>query len=184
MIPSANAPPLHLGFLTMLTGDGGTLGGYLVTNLWGRPLEFRLSSPVRPNKVQQILYGPTLGIYINAELIGKTLVEKTATPARIIMTDQRDVLELRRLVDVPVFWVAPSDNNEAAAMAAVGLAVRDAGPGHGAILTHPDFADDVAIGQDLFHRVGAGLDVNEPFLRVREAVVEARKMGVSQRVAG
>jgi len=168
----------------MLEGDGGTLGGYLVTNLWGRPLEFRLSSPVRPNKVQQILYGPTLGIYINAELIGKTLVEKTTTPARIILTDHRDVLELRRLVDVPVLWIAPPENDEASAFAAAGLAVRDPSSSRGAILAHPDFVDDVAIGQDLFHRVGAGLDVTEPFLRVREAVVEARKMGVNHRAAG
>jgi hypothetical protein len=168
----------------MLTGEGGTLGGYLVTNLWGRPLEFRLSSPVRPTKVQQILYGPTLSIYISAELIGKTLVEKTSTPARVILTDQRDVLELRRLIEVPVFWVAPPDREDANSLAAAGLAVGAANPHGAAILAHPDFADDVACGQELFQRVGAGLDVNEPFLRVREAIVEARKMGVSHRAAG
>src|SRR4051812_10940115 len=35
--------PLNLGFLVVLN-DNGYLGGYLVTNAWGRPLEFRLSS--------------------------------------------------------------------------------------------------------------------------------------------
>src|SRR5262245_11160690 len=34
---------LNLGFLTVLHEASGYLGGYLVTNQWGRPLEFRLS---------------------------------------------------------------------------------------------------------------------------------------------
>ena len=54
------APALNLGFLTVLNEPSGYLGGYLVTNVWGRPLEFRLSTAVQPNRVQQILYGSTL----------------------------------------------------------------------------------------------------------------------------
>src|SRR5687767_11333073 len=65
---------LHLGFLTVFAAETGFLGGYLVTNSWGRPLEFRLSTAVQPNRVQQILYGPTLAEYVCADLIGKTLV--------------------------------------------------------------------------------------------------------------
>ena len=72
-------PPVALGFLTVLHDPTGGLGGYLVTNAWGRPLEFRLTTAVQPNRVQQILYGPTLTEYLHADLIGKTLVEKTAT---------------------------------------------------------------------------------------------------------
>ena len=51
------SPPLTLGFLTVVQDAGGYLGGYLVTNAWGRPLEFRLTTAVQPNRVQQILYG-------------------------------------------------------------------------------------------------------------------------------
>ena len=76
--------PLNLGFLTVLHESSGYLGGYLVTNLWGRPLEFRLSTAVQPNRVQQILYGGTLQPYICADLIGKTLVDKTAPPVQLI----------------------------------------------------------------------------------------------------
>jgi hypothetical protein len=182
MTPTPNPPPPHLGFLTVVQDGGGSLGGYLVTNLWGRPLEFRLSTAVVPNRVQQILYGPTLGVYLAADLIGKTLVEKTATPAGLILTDTREALELRRSVEVPVVWVAPAGNSEAAALAAAGLAVRDAGPGRGPVLAHPDFAADVEACVELFGRL-AGLDVAEPFARIREAVAEARKMGVTQRAA-
>src|SRR5437762_13123211 len=98
------APFAHLGFLTVLHEAGGFLGGYLVTNLWGRPLEFRLSTAVQPNRVQQILYGESLAPYLCGELIGKTLVEKTATQVQMVITDHSAVLALRRCVDFPVLW--------------------------------------------------------------------------------
>ena len=105
---SSATPPPHLGFLTVLHEPGGYLGGYLVTNLWGRPLEFRLSTAVQPNRVQQILYGQTLEPYLCGQLIGKTLVEKTATPVQMVITDHPAALELRRGIDLPVLWVAPA----------------------------------------------------------------------------
>ena len=42
--------PLKLGFLTVLEEPSSYLGGYLVTNAWGRPLEFRLSTAVQPSR--------------------------------------------------------------------------------------------------------------------------------------
>src|SRR6476659_123684 len=71
--PMASTPttgPLNLGFLTILQDGTSYLGGYLVTNQWGRPLEFRLTSAVQPNKVQQVLYAATLVPYICGDLIG------------------------------------------------------------------------------------------------------------------
>src|SRR5262245_64172381 len=96
---------LNLGFLTVLHEASGYLGGYLVTNQWGRPLEFRLSTAVQPNRVQQILYAGTLVPYICADLIGKTLVEKTAVPVRMVLTDTEAVLDLGLSLEVPVLWV-------------------------------------------------------------------------------
>src|SRR3954469_1299288 len=100
---------LHLGFLTVFAEANGYLGGYLVTNSWGRPLEFRLSTAVQPNKVQQILYGGTLTEYLCADLIGKTLIDKTATPIHLVVTDTRNVLPLRSRIEVPVVAVIAED---------------------------------------------------------------------------
>src|SRR4051812_22866524 len=101
---SSSSAPLNLGFLTVLQeGSGGYLGGYLVTNVWGRPLEFRLSSAVQPNKVQQILYAGTLVPYICGDLIGKTLIDKTGVPVQLVVTTCEHALDLRlKLPDIPV----------------------------------------------------------------------------------
>src|SRR5262249_19826107 len=118
MAPPATPAPLNLGFLTVVQESGGYLGGYLVTNNWGRPLEFRLSSAVQPNRVHQILYGGTLKAYVCADLIGKALVEKTATPMQLLLTDSEPVLDLRLKVATPVVWLAPADDPLAAALTA------------------------------------------------------------------
>ena len=80
---------MTLGFLTVLHENAGYVGGYLVTNQWGRPLEFRLSTAVQPNRVQQILYGGTLLSYICADLIGKTLVDKAPDGKPLALLIQR-----------------------------------------------------------------------------------------------
>src|SRR5438309_1183308 len=100
---------LNVGFLTVLHEPSGYLGGYLVTNPWGRPLEFRLSTAVQPNRVQQILYAATLPAYICGDLIGKTLVEKTAVPVQMVLTDTEAALDLRLSLPVPVGLVLPPE---------------------------------------------------------------------------
>ncbi len=172
---------LNLGFLTVLHESSGYLGGYLVTNLWGRPLEFRLSTAVQPNRVQQILYAGTLQPYIFADLIGKTLVDKTATAAQLILTDREPALDLRLRVETPVVWLAPPGDPLAETLARNGVCVRPAQDTQGAILCHPRFAGDVAAVQEMFARIDGSLDMTEPFVRIREAIAEARKMGVTNR---
>ena len=175
----ATAAPINLGFLTVLHEANGYLGGYLVTNNWGRPLEFRLSTAVQPNRVQQILYADTLKAYICADLIGKTLLDKTSAVAQLVITDTRDVLELRRRVEVPVVWLGPPD---AAPSGGGDNCVRQAEGSRPAIFAHTHFPADVAAVRELL--VGLeGVDLAEPFARIREAIPEARKMGVVSKAA-
>lgn len=171
---------LHLGFLTVFTEATGYLGGYLVTNSWGRPIEFRLSTAVQPNKVQQILYGNTLTEYLCAELIGKTLVEKTATPIHLLVTDSLNVLPIRNRLDIPVLLGQPDGRTPSLDQSVTSF-------------NHP--RSSIPLGLDLkwsedeeriramLDRVDSALDLAEPFARIREAMGEARKMGVTNRAA-
>ena len=156
---------LSLGFLTVLREANGYVGGYLVVNGWGRPLEFRLTSAVQPNRVQQILYAGALEPYVCADLIGKALVDKAAAPVQLVITDRQDVLDLRLKLETPVAWLAPA---EAAA-------------GRGPIVCHRRFAADAEAVRAVLDRLDAGFDLAEPFQRIREAVAEARKMGAAAR---
>ena len=120
-----------------------------------------LTSAVQPNRVQQILYGQSLEPYICADLIGKTLVDKTATAAQIIVTDHPAALDLRLRVEVPVAFV---DLNAATT----------------ALSPHAHFPNDALTLRALNDRLG-NFDFAEPFTRIREAIAEARKLGVAGR---
>jgi hypothetical protein len=172
---------LHLGFLTVFAGDTGFLGGYLVTNSWGRPLEFRLSTAVQPNKVQQILYGQTLSEYLCADLIGKTLVEKTSIPAQMVITDTANVLPLRSRLDIPV--VAALPDRDASAPPDRMVHMFDHPRSSVPLALDPRWTDDEDRVRVILDRVDAALELAEPFTRIREAMGEARKMGVTSRAA-
>ncbi len=177
MIDRPTPTNLTLGFLTVLSEPNGHLGGYLVTNAWGRPLEFRLTTSVQPNRVQEILYGATLHEYILADLIGKTLIEKTATQPALIVADTAAMLPLRARIDVPVIAVPADKKTHSDALSL--KHPRSKLP----VLYPVKFSDDGPRIQELLDAVDQAVELSEPFTRVREAIVEARKMGVTSRAA-
>lgn len=165
---------VNLGFLTVLHEANGYIGGYLVTNSWGRPLKFASAAQSQANKIQQILYGPTLEPYLCSDLIGKKLLEKTTTPVKFVFTDHPAVLDLRLQVDIPVGLLIPAVRPADAELP--GLPVTDQ------VCCHSRFAVDVAGLQTLLEQL-ASFDLADPFLRIREALAEARKLGVAHRAA-
>lgn len=170
MTPTASK---QLGFLSIIEESGGFVGGLLVTNAWGRPLEFRLSSAVQPNKVQQILYGDTLQSYLCGDVIGKTLIEKATTPLEWLLVDNPMALDVRLRVEVPVaLWYGIVDPDRPMP----GLIVQHR------MYCHSQFPQDIDTLRGLIEKLGP-FDFAEPFARIREAIQEARKMGVTARRA-
>jgi hypothetical protein len=167
--------PAVVGFLSIVTDATGVFGGYLVTNAWGRPLEFRLSTAVAPNRVQQILYGPTLTEYLHAELIGKTLIEKTAAQPTLVVTDSVAALGIRGRLGIPVVCVNADEADD--------LLTLPAGKSGTTLSYYAKFAGDGPALAARLEAVDPAVDLAEPFARVREAMAEARKMGVTNRAA-
>jgi hypothetical protein len=169
---------ITLGFLTIVQEPTGWVGGYLVTNAWGRPLEFRLSTAVQPNRVQAVLYGPTLRDYIHADVIGKTLVDKTSLKPDLIVTDSPGVLGLAKRINIPVIALRPDDAFLPPETSAFAHARSSAG-----LLLSTECPDAEATILVKLDAVDAAVDLAEPFARIREAVAEARKTGVANRAA-
>jgi len=163
----------NLGFLTVVRdSQHGLFGGYLILSLAGRPVEFHCSAPIKPNRAQQILYGPTLEPYLFGEQIGKTLLTTGKIKPAVILTDQEPALAVREFVSVPVVLVLPSDDGSpevgvrpAFRLGRNRLAVPDSG------------IDDRRIATDLLGKLPDSFDLAEPFGRIREAIEEARRGG-------
>jgi hypothetical protein len=166
---------LRLGFLTAIeVPDRGFVGGLLVTNHCGRPLEFQCTAPVRANSTQEILYGPTLTPFILGELIGRTLVEKAGIKPQLIFTDRDQILELRNHVDQPVGLVEPHATTGGDEPAEVARCMR---LGRQNVRFHTSHAEDNSVVSREAHQIPAEADLLEPFERVRQALQETLRSG-------
>lgn len=66
---------LGIGYvLSLSVADSVFMGGAMVTDASGLPLEFRYTEPVRATKLQRVLYGDVLEKYIHGDVIAANLV--------------------------------------------------------------------------------------------------------------
>ncbi len=189
-MPASGSKSLDtIGFLTIREHpEQGFLGGYLIPNAARRPLEFHCTAPLRPNRAQEILYGPTLRPFLYGEQIGLTLLEKTRSKPIMVCTDVEPALTVREHSSVPVLWVerpnregarsAGSDwrvdttHQKVPAPAGIGLRV-ELGPNRVALPLGYESDRDELLQQ--WQRIAEDFDLGEPFDRIHEAIEEAQR---------
>ena len=192
-----------LGFLTVVEhSQYGLFGGYLILNTAGRPLEFHCTAPIKPNRAQEILYGPTLEAFLYGEQIGQTLIGQSSVPPLLVCTDREPALAAREHVSAPVVLVLPGDGSNSRINENGTVSVdapnspaeeepkrffRLDAPHRGGPrlvtfqlgrnrLALPERADDDRrlIGERLAD-LAESFDLSEPFQRIREAIEEAQQ---------
>ncbi len=191
-----------IGFVTITRdAEHGLFGGYLVLNKVGRPLEFHCTAPVRPNRAQEILYGPTLEPYLCGERIGPALLGKSKSMPVVVFTDVQSAMAMRQFVSTPLMLVLagpslggpeqPSVGIETDSSAswrvdrrldAVASVPRSVGKGlhylelGGYRLAFAeDHPHDREAVRDHWPQFADQIDLEEPFGRIREAIDEARQ---------
>ncbi len=85
--------------------NSDTVGGFLITDNTGVPVEFLLTKAVRPTPAQKILYGKRLGSYLSIDLCARQLVDDVKTRPGIIFVENETMLALHRFTDIPVLWL-------------------------------------------------------------------------------
>ncbi|MGI9517131.1 MAG: hypothetical protein ACR2NP_08805 [Pirellulaceae bacterium] len=149
--------PAILGFYCVQEIESlGFCGGYLILNQHARPLEFHCTLPILPERAQQILYGPSLRPYLIAEHIGPPLVAKSTQRPEVILVNDLDGIELSQHVELPVVLVQ-SD-------------------GKGGFRLEAGKAENLADDNCPARCSQTGLDLLEPFERIREAIEEAHSV--------
>jgi hypothetical protein len=170
---SATSEPSY-GYLSILqTQEHGYFGGYLIVSALGRPMEFHCTSPVRPSRAQEILYGPTLQPYLVGEQIGGALLAAATTKPEVIVTDQAAALEIRSRTSVPLVFVRMA-SIDSAEIAQSSDQVTLAGY---ALEFAPGFESDRTTVMESLAVLTMHVDLSEPFGRIHEAIREAQRIG-------
>lgn len=169
---SASQPAPCLGFLTVVENpELGLLGGYLLLNAAGRPLEFHCTAPVRPTRAQEILYGRALEPYLYGEQIGQTLLAATKLRPLVVCTDSERVLAARDYTPYPLVLVQAGEAREGEAPAEPGQFRL----GRNRASTARHYLSDQQAIVSAWPAQADDLDLHEPFARIREALAEAQK---------
>jgi hypothetical protein len=175
-----------LGFLTIINNpQHGLFGGYLILNTSGRPLEFHCTAPIKPNRAQEILYGPTLEAFLYGEQIGQTLLKQSNLQPFMVCTDCEPALTVRQYVSWPVVLVLPPEQSVTIENSQrIFRFDRPHGGGPNLLtfelgrnrLALPVRAEEerLVIEQRLSELTEA-FDLAEPFGRIREAIEEAQQ---------
>lgn len=173
MTASGLKPSSVIGFLSVREfSELGLIGGYLILNAAGRPLEFHCTAPVRPNRAQEILYGPTLAPYLYGEQIGQTLIGKGKSKPLFVCTDVEPAVSVRNFVSTPVLLLADatssSDQRGGTRLQHFQLAAWQ-----GAVLASKQQDQEAILAS--YQQHADELDLLEPFVRLREAIDEAQR---------
>jgi hypothetical protein len=164
------AEGLHLMFLVVRYFEQGQAirGGSLVTDEKTRPVEFRCTSPIRPNDYQRVLYGDTLDGYLFVDLIGTPLVTATKESIDLALVEDKRFLEIRPNVNLPVILLDRSS--------------QDGNTSSITLRAHPKFeAEQAAARSQLVPLFNAGRNLLEPFERVRLALEQAHAQRIGDK---
>ncbi len=183
-----DAGPKILGYVTV-SGDRGLFrGALLAVDFRGIPLDFRYTDPIRPTKLEKVLYGQSLEVYLREELILGSLVKACEVrPVFWIVAESSLIVPLRRIVNAKVCALAQSTNRP---LSATGDLEPQQEPGVFLLqadsvsapprLYLPDLRADEARGvSQLLVDAASTMELLEPFSRIEKAlgVVEEESNG-------
>ena len=159
----------HFGFFSVVSvGTTAYIGGFLVLNSMGRPLEFHCTEAVKPTRAQEILYGNTLQPYVFCDQIGKALTNASKIKPSIIFVDSPQSLEIRDQIETLVFMIRNRNEQSVSDDNILSL-------GNLELLPWNQSPTDIDAISDKQRETIGNWDLLEPFQRIQNAIQETAK---------
>ncbi len=149
-----------IAFVDVVSFENGASfrGGALVTDVETYPLEFRLTSPIRPTPLQKTLYGKTLQAYIITELIAMPLLKSLKEKPSLVIVNSTLYLAARPKIEYPIISI-DSKKQE--------------------YQSHSDFLSESNLAKQILQSLSFE-QLAEPFSRVQAAVSEAHRQKIGE----
>jgi len=161
---------LTLSYLTCPQDAAGAfLGALLVTDYRTRPLHFSFVSPIRPTKMQRVLYGRTLDEHVKIDVVAQKLLKDLPCVFNVLFVDAPELVAARRITQIPTAFLNKQTDTKTE-------------PGKLTTLqydTGQNIGDQEAVGR-ILATLETLIDLVEPFPRMREALKEAIKSPQAQ----
>lgn len=160
-----------IGFLETYTLESnvGIMGGILVTDIDTKPLEFRVTAPIKPTNFQKTLYGEVLLEHISVELIALPLISSVNEQIDLILVKDPFFLGANTkqgIRVVRIFQESDEKNplNKSEELTGSGKANQKL-----FIETHKKFESELPDIRDRLNAISATRNLIEPFERLKLA---------------
>lgn len=167
----------RIGYIACVETGGRYIGALMVTDGAGIPLEFKYTEPIKPTRIQAILYGGALERYIKLEVIRRKLVKALQNRPDVIFVDNADLSLLGPSEGIPVVAL------QRARIPPIGGAGEIKKPKENELIAQTQDGSDplrlifAGVEQDAIDRVGTlvieagrAADLAEPLERLEKAI--------------
>lgn len=91
------------------SGKNDFIGGVLITDRLGIPVEFRHTETVSPSKVQKVLYGQALEKFLKCETLAKCLLKDIDKKPSLLIVPDADYFPLTKLFNFPFIQLSKAN---------------------------------------------------------------------------
>jgi hypothetical protein len=93
--------------------DETYIGGIIISDIYGIPVEFKYTEPVRPTNLQKILYGKSIEKYLTVDILAKKLLMSIQEKPRFILVKDMSLLQTQSKFPVIFIESIKKETNEA-----------------------------------------------------------------------
>ena len=98
-----------LGYIIVDGAEGLFRGASLVVDFRGIPMDFRYTDPIKPTRLERILYGNALEVYLREELILESLIGAVEVkPTLWLCRDADLLLPVKTITKSKALFLSPS----------------------------------------------------------------------------
>ena len=170
-----------LGFLGTHRFEKGAAirGAILITGVETKPLEFRVTAPVRPEKFQEMLYGELLDEHISIELMGLPLLSAVQQKPSLIIVRNTLFLRLNSRQEIPTVLLLAEEEPLIKGYFTKSLNLPDSNRPTVKICTSGQFEPKLEEIAQALQPIFLIRDLMEPFSRLEKACIDVhtRKVG-------
>ncbi|MCH7774503.1 MAG: hypothetical protein IH784_08880 [Bacteroidetes bacterium] len=153
-----------------LEEKGGVMGAIMVTDADTKPIEFRVTAPIKPTSFQQTLYGDVLHEHILVELISVPLLDAINEQIDLIIVKDPFFLGANSKQGIRVVRIfQEGDGQSRKSSKALELPFSSNGNGKTLLETSQKFESELPVINEELNKLSEGRNLLEPFERLKLA---------------
>jgi len=159
-----------LAFLgTYETEDAKIMGVIMVTDSDTKPIEFRVTSPIKPTNFQKILYGNVLAEHILVELIAMPLLKAISNEVDLVLVDNPAFLGANTKQELRLINIFSDETNTDVSDNKIKLDSFNSNGHTTFVSTSPDFYAELKPISSALSKISSVRNLLEPFSRLKLA---------------